>query len=663
MAAQPGRSSEMTKEPARGQMTKDAWDYANRPEAFELPLTTNIDALPLSGRAAEMPWTETYWPTRDDSMNFRWQGLRELSPLEKYDLAFNGWQPPPGFFELVPLTKETCANGTWDPEYYEQLGPAAKKWSALKGNGQARNGIDDDGDGRIDECDDLDGIQDWWGSCHAWVPASLLEKEPLTAAEVNGVRFEVSDIKALLILLYDESRQIAVGHRCTLNNPPRDATGRIIDASCRNTNAGTFHLIITNMLGLMSRALGEDRVATEQVWNQPISGYRIEKQLELNLSEALTLLNLPETRSYAYNAQATRFVEVKMVVDYITESHPSHEALGNVIQDYVRTDTYHYLLELDDAGEILGGEWVPNSTAATTSSEDRPDFLWVALGAGKTPIPEVDNLAVRHLHRLSRPETRDQSIKTFRTIVNQKIPDWPAQGLRSVIMIDEDTIPEHITIGYEVLHDFIYDLSVKLVRNGQEVVLFDRQPRGSYTTIVDRVNVSAFNGENARGEWSLIATDHAGRSIGRFLDWHIELVGSGSEPPPTPPRSAREVDLISKQSNEAPMTIPDNNLDGVFSVLRFDEDGTVDSVQVTVDIEHSYVGDLRIELIHEQRSVVLHDKTGENADNLNLSLRFGDFSGMSVSGNWTLRVTDTSALDEGVLQGWALEVTRRPSPN
>ena len=58
-------------------------------------------------------------------------------------------------------------------------------------------------------------------------------------------------------------------------------------------------------------------------------------------------------------------------------------------------------------------------------------------------------------------------------------------------MIDEDTIPEHITIGYEVLHDFIYDSSVKLVRNDREVVLFDRQPRGSYTAIVDRVNVSA----------------------------------------------------------------------------------------------------------------------------------------------------------------------------
>ena len=31
-------------------------------------------------------------------------------------------------------------------------------------------------------------------------PSSLLEKEPLTAAEVNGVRFEVSDMGALLSL-------------------------------------------------------------------------------------------------------------------------------------------------------------------------------------------------------------------------------------------------------------------------------------------------------------------------------------------------------------------------------------------------------------------------------------------------------------------------------
>ena len=130
---------------------KESWDYMNRPEAFQLPLTLQIDTLPLQGEVDVIPWTETYWPSMEDSMNARWLDTRTLSPLEKYDVAFNGWQPPAGFMSLRPLTRENCASGQWDPEYYEQLGPAAKKWSAFKGNGRARNGIDDDGDGQIDE--------------------------------------------------------------------------------------------------------------------------------------------------------------------------------------------------------------------------------------------------------------------------------------------------------------------------------------------------------------------------------------------------------------------------------------------------------------------------------------------------------------------------------
>ena len=73
-----------------------------------------------------------------------------------------------------------------------------------------------------------------------------------------------------------------------------------------------------------------------------------------------------------------------------------------------------------------------------------------------------------------------------------------------------------------MLHDFIYDLSVRLVRNG-EVLLFDRQPKGSMTAIVDRHDIETFLGQSAQGDWSLVATDHTGRSMGRFLDWHIEF--------------------------------------------------------------------------------------------------------------------------------------------
>ena len=276
----------------------------------------------------------------------------------------------------------------------------------------------------------------------------MLEKEPLEAVNFNGVRFEVSDIKALLILLYDESRQIAVGERCIQDNPARDARGRIIDPDCRNTNAGTFHLLITNMIGLLNRPLGEDRVNNRQVWNQPISGYRIEKQLEISRGEALARLNLSPDQAYSYNELATRFVEVRLALDYITESHPSTEAMASTIRDFIRTDIYQYILELNDNGDIIGGEWLPTDATSPNSNEDRPDYLWIALGPGKTPIPEIDPLSVRQLHRSSRPETRLHGVTTFRQSVNQSIPDWAWEGVTSTIRVEEPIMPSKIVVGY-----------------------------------------------------------------------------------------------------------------------------------------------------------------------------------------------------------------------
>ena len=171
---------------------------------------------------------------------------------------------------------------------------------------------------------------------------------------------------------------------------------------------------------------------------------------------------------------------------------------------------------------MLGGEWVPNGSAAATGT-DRPDYLWLALGPGKPPLAEVDSLAVRYLHRMSRPDTRERALQTYRAVVDERIPDWPKPGLESIISVPESITPSRVVVGYTILHDFIYDLSVRLVRNGQEVVLFERQPKGSYTAIVDRHEIAELVGDNAQGDWALVATDHQGRSVGRFIDWYIEL--------------------------------------------------------------------------------------------------------------------------------------------
>ena len=276
------------------------------------------------------------------------------------------------------------------------------------------------------------------------------------------------------MLMYDESRQLAVGERCMLDNPPRDSTGRIIDPDCRNINAGTFHLAVTNIIGLMGRPIGEDRVSTRQVWNQPISSYRITKQQELSLSSALARLNLPSASGYAYNPDASRFVEVEMELDYITESHPSTTPMESVIRDYVRTDVYRYILELDEVGDVIGGEWLMDDDTDVGTS--RPDYLWIALGPGLMPTQLVDAQNIRYLHRLSRPETRQKRVFSRKSVVNERIKDWPGAGTQNTISVAESQAVAKVTVHFSVVHDFAFDVSVRLIRDGQEYVLLIGNP-------------------------------------------------------------------------------------------------------------------------------------------------------------------------------------------
>src|SRR5262245_16777929 len=73
----------------------DAWNAKNDPKRFaeflNKDLVYKMADLPREGRSKIKPWAETYWPTYQDSTNHRWNGEKELSPLEKYDVAFNGF--------------------------------------------------------------------------------------------------------------------------------------------------------------------------------------------------------------------------------------------------------------------------------------------------------------------------------------------------------------------------------------------------------------------------------------------------------------------------------------------------------------------------------------------------------------------------------------------
>ncbi|MDO9222551.1 MAG: proprotein convertase P-domain-containing protein, partial [Caulobacter sp.] len=90
---------------------------------------------------------------------------------------------------------------------------------------------------------------------------------------------------------------------------------------------------------------------------------------------------------------------------------------------------------------------------------------------------------------------------------------------------------------------------------------------------------------------------------------------------------------------------------------------TVTSVEVFVDITHTYQGDLTVDLLSPAGTTVrLHNKTGSGTDNiygwypdsLTPAGDLGLFAGQVLDGNWTLTVADVAGGDTGTLDEWCL---------
>ena len=104
------------------------------------------------------------------------------------------------------------------------------------------------------------------------------------------------------------------------------------------------------------------------------------------------------------------------------------------------------------------------------------------------------------------------------------------------------------------------------------------------------------------------------------------------------------------------LAIPDNAAAGVSSTIMVPDTGTVIDVKVTVDITHTYSGDLKVSLVHGTTEKVLSDNVGGSADNIKRTFTVAGLAGQALDGAWTLKVVDSAAQDVGTLGSWALEV-------
>ncbi len=456
------------------------WSQADRPAIADLEgdFVYSYAELPTEGEANRVPWASDYWPTYKDSVNFRWSGADVSSPAEKFAAAFD--KPNIG------------AGVSWG--YGVRSQPHADRCSETADceveNGNSKVCAKEVG------ADTGYCIEDWTGICHAWAPAAIMHPEPQRPITHNGVEFSITDLKALVSLAYDKGlNSVFLGTRCNLDLDDEengvtydsygrpetyvDANGSVVD--CKDTNPGSLHVVLANMIGRQGQSLVEDRTVDYQVWNQPIRGYEVLSSAEVTAREANELIGVvvggieesqsgaipeaewrhygpfdaeagsqavarmtgtgdadlyvrfgaqPTTQSYdcrpygddanetcdlvvpegqaqvfvsvfAYrvaageetvsfeldmniggsipetyilNEDARNLRSVRTRVDWITEAYalPQNDRnLSESMDNFTRSDTYDYILEMDDAGVIIGGEWLGASKRA------HPDFLWV----------------------------------------------------------------------------------------------------------------------------------------------------------------------------------------------------------------------------------------------------------------------------------------------
>ncbi|OWZ09967.1 Transglutaminase elicitor [Phytophthora megakarya] len=312
------------------------YDIDNLEEFFGTKMELKLKKLPTSGVYNPTPWAGSNWPAYLDSINYEWN-TGEPSPAEKYAQAFR--------LDVKDFMNNECFDPVIDTV-------CAKRTGQTSGY-----------------C-----IPTWFGLCHAWAPAAILEKEPNCPVTYNGVTFNPMDIKALLTDVYSDSNMstLITGVRYNGAEDEINDYGSHTEYSYRDLNPGYFHIAAANILGTLNSTFIIDRDAGYEVWNQPVIGFKVYEQTNMTTEEtAQTFFGL---ESYPWNDNATSIVYVKSRLSWANETFTDGGLVASGLnQNFTVGAFYDYLLELDEEENIIGGEWLYDS------NNNHPDFLWLPM--------------------------------------------------------------------------------------------------------------------------------------------------------------------------------------------------------------------------------------------------------------------------------------------
>ena len=307
---------------------KDHWNTANDPvQLLSGNYVVTLSSLPTEGELNWKPWADSYWPSKQGGLAYRWRESEEG----------HSYQP------VKPSQASSLGASR-----ISRLSPA-EKFDIFVGDSSMPLYTNE-----AERTSPNDGA--WFGICHGWAPASLAWMEPkavvLKSDAGIDVPFAASDIKALLSLHaadYSYAEERILASRCNINLAEHpEAANR---SECRDTNAGAFHIVLANKVGIQKQGFVSDVTRDFEVWNQPVSGYKTRVIKEITGHSAGAA---PGT---------TKEVTLETEMFYGAELSPMWAAAG----PNMKSKLYSYRLELNQRGQIIGGAWL---------TEDRPDFLW-----------------------------------------------------------------------------------------------------------------------------------------------------------------------------------------------------------------------------------------------------------------------------------------------
>jgi len=345
------------------------------------------DLALMEHRIPQRPWSGSYWPDLAGSIAARYETFVFKMPFDWDTLR------PHALKQL-----RTDKGGRIPKKYLHNLSPATK-YDLFVGDRDftlTNKAIE-----RIDHLVSEGTDKKWVGICHGWAPASLLLNRPLHPVTVlagNGqeIEFFPTDIKALASFLWAESfaqGYVKVeGYQCR-SGAHEDRHHRETDPNCFDVNPGFFHLTLVNQLGLNNTGLIIDKSHKLKVANQPVFAYsyRFFNPLTTKHSGSLEGSTVALTPDYDdpfakyRSTRAKSIVGVELSMWYGREETPRHEVkvdTNGTPVDRTGKMMVHYDLELDDLGNIVGGEWRKHlnedePTLVEYFKYGHPDIVWL----------------------------------------------------------------------------------------------------------------------------------------------------------------------------------------------------------------------------------------------------------------------------------------------